>query len=89
MEHTFLINHNLYQIPAGFSFTKKPGRREWLRCHLVKDGDGRLCAMKYPDDGSGILTSMVASHGLVELAEDSAEVLRGQLVDFLPFSEVM
>ena len=83
------LDQNLYQIPARFNFIKKPGRREWLRCRLEKDGDGHPCAIKYPDDGSGILTSMVASDGLVELAEDSAGVTRGQLVDFLPFNEVM
>ncbi len=83
------LDQNLYQIYAGFSFIKKPGRREWLRCRLEKDGDGYLCAIKYPDDGSGILASMVASDGLVELAEDSAGVMPGQLVDFLPFNEVM
>ena len=48
-----------------------------------------MYAIKYPDDGSGILTSMVASDGLVELAEDSVGVTPGQLVDFLPFNEVM
>ena len=83
------LDQNLYQIPAGFTFIKKPGRREWLRCHLEKDGDGHVSAIKYPNDGSGILTSMVASDGLVELAEDSAGVTPGQLVDFLPFNEVM
>ncbi|MDG2033176.1 MAG: molybdopterin molybdotransferase MoeA [Rhodospirillales bacterium] len=83
------LDQNLYQIPAGFTFIKKPGRREWLRCRLEKDGAGRLCVIKYPHDGSGILTSMVASDGLVELAENSAGVTPGQLVDFLPFNEVM
>ena len=83
------LDQNLYQIPARFNFIKKPGRREWLRCRLEKDGDGHSCAIKYPDDGSGILTSMVASDGLVELAEDSAGVIPGQMVDFLPFNEVI
>ena len=86
---TAKLNETLYQIPAGFEFAKKPGRREWLRCHLEKDEEGGLCVLKYPNDGSGILTSMVASDGLVELAEDSLGVEDGQLVDFLPFSEVM
>jgi len=83
------MSDHLYQVPAGFDFAKKTGRREWLRCHLEKDGEGRLRAIKYPEDGSGILSSMVASDGLVELAEDSEGVAQGQLVDFLPFSEVM
>ena len=48
-----------------------------------------MLAIKYPDDGSGILSSMVASDGLVELSEDTTEVSEGQVVDFLPFSEVI
>ena len=83
------LEQNLYQVPAGFDFAKKAGRREWLRCRLQKDGDGRLYAIKYPNDGSGVLSSMVAADGLVELDENSKGVKVGQLVDFLPFSEVM
>ena len=75
--------------PTGFDFAKKAGRREWLRCRLQKDGDGRLYAIKYPNDGSGVLSSMVAADGLVELDENSKGVKVGQLVHFLPFSEVM
>ncbi len=79
----------LFKVPAQFELRKKAGRREWLRARLEPDGDGRLTAVKYPEEGSGILTSMVQSDGLVELPEDCLEVKKGQLVDFLPFSEVM
>lgn len=79
----------MFGVPAGFSFDKKPGRREWLRAYLRRDGDSGLVAIKYPNEGSGILSSMVASDGLVELSEDTTEVSEGQVVDFLPFSEVI
>jgi molybdopterin molybdotransferase len=77
-----------FKVMAGFDFKKKPGRREWLRASLVRS-DGGLVADKFPEEGSGILTSMVAADGLVELAEDNAGVKRGDLVDFLPFAEMM
>ena len=79
----------IFGVPAGFDFGKKPGRREWLRAYLRRDSNSGLLAIKYPDDGSGILSSMVASDGLVELSEDTTKVSKGQLIDFLPFSEVM
>lgn len=77
-----------FKVSAGFDFKKKPGRREWLRSRLVRSEQG-LIVDKFPEDGSGILTSMVASDGLVELSEDNTGVQRGDLVDFLPYSELM
>ena len=77
-----------FKVSAGFDFKKKPGRREWLRSSLVRSEQG-LIVDKFPEDGSGILTSMVATDGLVELSEDNTGVQRGDLVDFLPYSELM
>lgn len=76
-------------LPAGFSWERKAGRREWLRAHLVHGTDGGLTVRKYPHDGSGILTSMVASDGLIEVPEDMDRIEPGQPVDFIPFAEVM
>lgn len=79
---------NVYRIPAAFEMNKKAGRREWLRASLRADEAGQMHAHKYPSQGSGILTSMVASDGLVELPEDLERVNEGDLVDFLPFVEM-
>ncbi len=78
-----------YDVRSGFAFAKKPGRREWLRARLETAEDGTPVAIKFQSEGSGILTSMVESDGLVELPEDLAEVAPGDRVAFLPFSEVM
>ena len=77
-----------FRVPAGFDFKKKPGRREWLRARLVRGATGHLSAMKYHADGSGILASMVDADGLIELGEDQGPFAEGEMVDFLPFSEV-
>jgi len=78
----------LFKVPADFDFKKKAGRREFLRARLVRGGDGALHAIKFPAEGSGILSSMVEADGLVELGEDVVALKQGELVDFLPFSEV-
>ena len=83
------IYPNYFSIPSAFSVTKKKGRREWLRVSLVRDRENNLKVQKFPFDGSGILSSMVSSDGLVELSEDIVKVSEGDLVDFLPFSEVL
>ncbi len=77
-----------YRVAAGFDYKKKPNRREWLRVRLVRRDDGTLAAEKFPRDGAGILSSLVGADGLVELPEDMAQLTRGEMVEFLPFSEV-
>jgi len=79
----------IFRVPADFAFTKKRQRVEWIRAQLLPDAAGRLVARKHPKDGSGILTAIAESDGLVELVESVRDVKPGDLVDFLPFSEVM
>jgi molybdopterin molybdotransferase len=76
-----------FAVPAGFAYRKKPGRREYLRACLAREG-GTVIARKYPKDGAGILSSIVQSDGFVILDEDLSDLAIGGMVDFLPFSEV-
>jgi molybdopterin molybdotransferase len=76
----------IYRVRAGFPYRKKKDRREWVRAWLVADDAGGLVAERFPRDGAGILSSMVAADGLVELPESLTELERGATVDFLPFA---
>jgi molybdopterin molybdotransferase len=78
----------LFPVRAGFAYRKKPGRREYLRARLERDGD-QLVAVKYARDGAGILSSIVQSDGLVILDEATGDLTAGSVVDFLPFAEVI
>jgi molybdopterin molybdotransferase len=78
----------LFPVRAGFAYRKKPGRREYLRARLERDGD-QLVAVKYARDGAGILSSIVQSDGLVILDETTGDLAAGTVVDFLPFAEVI
>ena len=71
---------------AGFSFRKKAGRREFLRARLILGDDGRPVAVKFANDSSGVLTSMVEADGLVDVPADVTEVKPGDLVGFFPFT---
>jgi len=82
------ITPTTFRVRAEFSYKKKSGRREWVRCRLVPGADGERAARKFPREGAGILTSLVESDGLVELPEDLTRLEAGTMVDFLPFSEV-
>jgi len=76
-----------FPVEAGFSYRKKPGRREYLRASLRRE-NGRAVAIRYPRDGAGILSSIVQSDGFAVIKEDVAELAAGDSLEFLPFSEV-
>lgn len=77
-----------YRVEAGFAFSHKPGRREWLRARVRADG-GRLVAETFASTSSGVLSSMVWSDGLVEVPEDAGDVAPGDVVAYIPYAEVL
>ena len=79
---------HLFRVRVAFDHKKKASRREWVRARLEADGTGGWVATKFPRDGAGILSSMVAADGLVELPEEMTQLKAGSEVDFLPFGEV-
>jgi molybdopterin molybdotransferase len=83
------IAPKLYRVNSGFAYQKKASRAEYLRVRLERAEDGGWIAQKFPRDGAGILSSMVASDGLVVIDSGVTSVAPGMAVDFLPFSEVL
>ena len=75
-----------YPLAAAFSQTKKKGRREFWRAKLTLK-DGRLSVEKFARDGSGLISSLREADGLIEVAEEVTEVRKGDMVDFIPFTE--
>ena len=51
--------------------------------------DGVIEAIKFPREGAGLLSSLVETDGLVELAESVTEVAFGQTVDFIAYESFM
>jgi molybdopterin molybdotransferase len=78
-----------FPVVADFDHKKKAGRREWLRAHLSGKDQGQVTATKFSRDGAGILSSLVETDGLLELPEDQTSVQPGDIVNFLPFSELL
>ena len=76
-----------FPVAAGFAWRKRPGRREYLRASLTRDG-GAAVAQRYPKDGAGILSSIVQSDGFAILDESLSDIAPGKTIGFLPFSEV-
>src|SRR5262247_2823321 len=71
---------------AAFSYKKRKGRREYVRVALRTGPDGMINAVKHPQEGSGVLTSLTETNGLIELPEDLTKVEPGATVGFLPYA---
>ncbi|MFD0918021.1 gephyrin-like molybdotransferase Glp [Pseudahrensia aquimaris] len=76
-----------FMVPANFEITsKKPDRREFLRGVLTTNETGELAVERFPRDGSGLISSLTQSHGLIEIDEETTSLNRGTPVRFLPYS---
>jgi len=77
-----------FQVPAHFSYRKKAGLREWIGVSLKINKQGISEAHKFSKNGAGILSSLVASDGLIDLPENLTKIEPGMMVNFTPFSEI-
>jgi molybdopterin molybdotransferase len=69
-----------YVMPANFSKNKKPWRSEMLRAR-VRDGQVEV----FGSEGSGRVTGLAWSEGLVELDESALTIEPGTPVRFIPY----
>ena len=76
-----------FALPAAFDVTtRKSGRREFWR-GFIRQHQGAPGVEKFGRDGSGIISSLRAADGLIEIEEHITAVRRGDTVNFIPFSE--
>lgn len=75
-------------VQADFSYRKKRGRREYVRVSLRRHADGRVMAVKHPQEGAGVITSLTETDGLVELTEDTTMVEPGTTVGYIAYSAI-
>jgi molybdopterin molybdotransferase len=74
---------------AAFSYKKRKGRREYVRVTLRAASDGAIEAIKFEQDGAGVLTSLTETDGLAELTEDVTKVEPGATVGFLSYASLV
>jgi len=74
---------------ATFSYKKRKGRREYVRVALRPGADGAVEAIKYAQDGAGVLTSLTETDGLVELGEEVTTVEPGATIGFLSYASLV
>jgi len=76
-------------VRAAFSYKKRTGRREYVRVTLRTAPDGAVEAIKYQQDGAGVLTSLTETDGLAELTEDVTAIEPGSTIGFLSYGALM
>lgn len=76
-------------VRAAFAYRKKKDRREYVRVALRHAADGEVEAVKHPQDGAGILTSLTQTDGLLEFPEDVTTIEPGARVGFLSYAALI
>ncbi len=71
-----------FKVPAAFEKNKKAGRREYLRARLNEHGSVEV----FKSEGSGRISGLAWSDGLVELPDDAASITQGDLVTYIPYT---
>jgi molybdopterin molybdotransferase len=77
-----------FPVIADFSMSRHPGKREFLRCTLQSGEGHAVLARQFERGGSGVLSSVAGSEGLLEIAEPIAEIAPGMVLPFIPFASL-
>jgi molybdopterin molybdotransferase len=76
-------------VKAAFSYKKKAGRREYVRVALRRVADGTVEAVKHPQEGAGVITSLTETDGLAEIADDTTRIEPGATIGFLSYAALL
>lgn len=76
---------NRFPVPCVSRLKKRPGRTEYQRGRLLRDGDGRLVVERTGEQGSGLLSSMCAADCFIVLPPEAGPVEPGTVVEVEPF----
>jgi len=77
-----------YPMRAAFTHRKAGNRREFLRAWIEESAEGPVVQVFRSQDSS-MISSMASASGLVDVPADVTAIEPGQMVNVLPFSEVL
>ena len=75
-------------ISSNFSMKKKLNRREWIRGSIINQGSKQFLE-KYKTTGSGIISSISQSEGIIEVEENVDYIKKGMKLKFLTFEDIL
>jgi molybdopterin molybdotransferase len=74
-------------VTSGAKLSKPAGRRDFLPAVLRSDETGRVTATPFAKKGSAMISALVGSGGLIDLAEETVQVEPGDPLRFVPFRQ--
>ena len=66
---------------------KKTKRLEWIRVRIVEN-DGEFFAKKFPKQGSGMISSIAFSDGILEIPENIKYISKGDKYLYYSFENI-
>ena len=66
-----------FKAVVNFSMKKKTNRLEWIRVTLDNNNLETIFVNKYQKQGSGMISSISFSDGIIEIPENVSEINRG------------
>ena len=81
-----MIKPRPIKVKVNFSMKKKTQRLEWLRVKIRKSKE--IIVDKYPKQGSGMISSIAFSDGIVEIPENVKIINKGDKFNFYSFEEI-
>ncbi len=75
-------------LPCDFQMKKKKGRTEWLRGRIIKKKNLHYLT-KFQSTGSGIISSISKSQGIIELDEKKEYIKKGSLLKFYRYEDML
>lgn len=82
------FNPNYSYFPANFSMKSKKGRVEWLRGEIKRKVKNNYLE-KFYTTGSGILSSLSQSEGIIEVDAKTEYVEKGSLLKFYKYEDLL
>jgi len=75
-------------LPCDFNLKKKIGRTEWLRGSIIKKKNSYVLK-RFPSTGSGIISSITQSEGIIELDEKKGYIKKGSVLKFFRYEDLL
>ena len=73
---------------VNFSMKKKTGRLEWLRVNIDRNKETGIWLNKFSRQGSGIISSIAFSDGIIEIPEEINQINKGDKYKFYLFRDL-
>ena len=83
-----IVLPNYIFATVNFSMRKKTKRLEWIRVNIEKKYQGKIYVNKYSKQGSGMISSISFTDGIIEIPEDVDQIKKGDQYKFYTFNEI-